>query len=105
MYVWPLTLYKKIVAVKCRSVAHIIHSDQYFKKWNSTSFYLGFKKYHFFKNVNFYGKKVSFRFVGIGIKLFQRVLPNIYRITVPFHSSKIPIDSFIDVSWGLISSL
>lgn len=36
--------------------------------------------------------------VGIGIKLFQRVLPNIYRITVLFHSSKIPIDSFIDVS-------
>lgn len=63
MYVWPLTLYKEIVAVKCRSVAHIIHSDQYFKKCNSTSFYLGFKKYHFFKNVNFYGKKVSFRFV------------------------------------------
>lgn len=31
MYVWPLTLYKKIVAVKCRSVAHIIHSDQYLK--------------------------------------------------------------------------
>lgn len=40
--------------------------------------------------------------VGIGIKLFQRVLPNIYRITVPFHSSKIPIDSFIDVSCGLM---
>lgn len=43
--------------------------------------------------------------VGIGIKLFQRVLPNIYRITVPFHSSKIPIDSFIDVSCGLICRL
>lgn len=45
--------------------------------------------------------------VGIGIKLFQRVLPNIhvYRITVPFHSSKIPIDSFIDVSCGLKCSL
>lgn len=43
--------------------------------------------------------------VGIGIKLFQRVLPNIYCITVPFHSSKIPIDSFIDVSCGLKCSL
>lgn len=43
--------------------------------------------------------------VGIGIKLFQRVLPNTYRITVPFHSSKIPIDSFIDVSCGLLCSL
>lgn len=45
--------------------------------------------------------------VGIGIKLFQRVLPNIYRIhvTVPFHSSKIPIDSLIDVSCGLICRL
>lgn len=43
--------------------------------------------------------------VGIGIKLFQRVLPNIYRITVPFHSSKILIDSFIDVSCGLKCSL
>lgn len=45
--------------------------------------------------------------VGIGIKLFQRVLPNIhvYRITVPFHSSKIPIDSFIDVSCGLKCSV
>lgn len=42
--------------------------------------------------------------VGIGIKLFQQVLPNTYRITVPFHSSKIPIDSFIDVSCGLICS-
>lgn len=43
--------------------------------------------------------------VGIGIKLFQRVLPNIDRTTVPFHSSKIPIDSFIDVSCGLKCSL
>lgn len=43
--------------------------------------------------------------VGIGIKLFQRVLPNVYHITVPFHSSKIPIDSFINVSCGLKCSL
>lgn len=51
-----------------------------------------------FMGKKFHSVLLNLSNVGIGIKLFQRVLPNIYRITVPFHSSKIPIDSFIDVS-------
>lgn len=63
MYVWFLIFYKKIVVVKCWFVVYIIYLDYYFKKWNFISFYLGFKKYYFFNNVNFYGKKVFFCFV------------------------------------------